>query len=279
APTATPLFDQSKNSTVETNITYCTIDGINLEMDVYYPQSAEGLWPVAVYVHGGSFVMGNKNSGAGIPFVQPLVEAGYLVVAINYRLAPENPFPAPIEDVKCAIRSLRTNASEYNLDVTRIGVFGGSAGGQLVSMMGVMDASAGFDESGGYLDQSSRVQAVVSMAGLADLSLQCTDERVQIVYAVESCQDTETLARFSPVNFISPDDPPFLLLHGEFDTSVPTIHSVVFYDRLQAKGVPVTFFKVQNAEHVFNPVGEEEMQPNLEELILIVISFFNNVMK
>jgi acetyl esterase/lipase len=210
--------------------------------------------------------------------VQPLVESGFLVVAVNYRLAPEYPFPAPIQDVKCAIRSLRANAFLYNIDVNRIGVFGGSAGGQLVSLLGVTDASAGMDASGGYLEQSSRVQAVVSMAGPSDVTLQCSTEKAQIVYVTDTCQDTETLLKYSPVSYISPDDPPFLLLHGALDTSVPTIHAEVFFDRLYAAGVQVTFYKVENAKHVFIPSGGV-MQPSLEELIQIVISFFNNVLK
>ena len=279
SPTATPPFDQAKNGTVETNITYCTVDGIELKMDVYFPQSADGLWPVAVYVHGGSFVGGDKQGGAGIPFMQPLVDAGYFVASINYRLAPDYPFPAPIEDVKCAIRSLRANASEYNIDINRIGAFGGSAGGKLVSLLGVMDASAGFDKIGGYTQYSSRVQAVVSMAGGSDYTLQCTTERVKIIYGVESCEDTAVLDLFNVVNYITLDDPPFLLLHGALDSSVPPINSEVLFDKLYQAGVPVIYFKIQNAEHVFNPVGEEEMQPSMEELIFIVITFFNNVMR
>ena len=192
-PTATPPFDQSKYGSVETNLTYCTVDGFDLKMDVYYPGSADGLWPVAVYVHGGSCTSGGKQRGAGIPFVQPLVDSGFLVVAVNYRLAPEHPFPAPIEDVKCAIRSLQANAFLYNIDVNRIGAFGGSAGGQLVSLLGVTDASAGMDSSGGYLEESNRVQAVVSMAGPSDATIQCALDRVQRVYGVDNCQDTETL--------------------------------------------------------------------------------------
>ena len=247
-------------------------------MDVYYPQATDGPWPVAVYVHGGGFTGGDKQSGAGIPFVQPLVDSGFLVVAINYRLAPEYPFPAPIEDVKCAIRSLRANAFLYNIDVNRIGAFGSSAGGKLVSLLGVMDASGGFDENGGYLEQSSRVQAVASIAAPSSPRLQCSLKRVRAVYGVDSCQDTQTLDLYPVMNFVTPDDPPFLLLHGALDSSVPPIHPEALFDKLYQTGVPVTFFKIQNAEHVFKPTGGE-MQPSKEELIFIVISFFNNVLK
>lgn len=209
APTATPPFDHSKSGSIESDITYCIVDGIELKMDVYYPQSTDGLWPVAVYVHGGSFTGGNKMRCAGIPFVQPLVDANYLVVSVNYRLAPEHPFPAPIEDVKCAIRSLRANASMYNIDVNHIGVFGGSAGGQLVSLLGVTDASAGMDGSGGYVEQSSRVQAAVSRAGPSDATLHCTSERVQIVFGVDNCPGYRNAFEVQPGELCKPGRPTF----------------------------------------------------------------------
>lgn len=262
---------------MESDITYCIVDGNRLKMDVYFPQTADGLWPVAVYIHGGSFTGGSKQSGAGIPFIQPLVNSGYLVVAVNYRLLPEYPFPAPIEDVKCAIRSLRANASRFNIDVNRIGVFGSSAGGQLASLLGVMDASAGMDGSGGYFEQSSRVQAVVSMAGPSDVTLLCSPEGFLDLIDVQGCQDTETLLKYSPISYVSLDDPPFLLLHGTLDIGVPPVHSELLFERLNAAGIPVTYSRIQNAAHVFTPEGGE-IQPSLEELVYLVISFFNDVM-
>lgn len=275
SPTNTPIPEQSENGLIETNITYCTVDGVDLKMDVYYPQSTDELLPVAMYVHGGGFTGGDKQAGSGKPFIQPLVNSGYLVVSVNYRLAPQYPFPAPIEDVKCAIRSLRANAGKYNLDVNRIGVFGSSAGGQLVSLLGTMDASAGMEGNGGYLEQSSRVHAVVSMAGPSDLTLICSllSEEYKVF-----CQDTEALLAYSPLSYVSPDDPPFLLLHGELDTIVSPIHSELLLDKLTDAGVPVRLTMVQNAAHVFSP-RNGEMQPSLEELFNIVIRFFNAVLK
>jgi acetyl esterase/lipase len=112
--------------------------------------------------------MHGDKSEAGL-FASMMTAQGYLVVSINYRLYPAAQFPAMIQDVKCAVRSLRANAVQYNLDPNRIGAFGVSAGGHLAALLGTTDASVGWDV-GEYLDQSSRVQAVIAMAGVMDLS-------------------------------------------------------------------------------------------------------------
>ncbi|MEY2820121.1 MAG: Carboxylesterase NlhH [Chloroflexota bacterium] len=136
AGTSSAQFDSSKLGTVEKDTTYCTVDGVELKMDVYYPSQNNGRFPVTMYVHGGGWSSGDKAQGAGAIEIPELQKAGFLVVSVNYRLAPEYVFPAMIEDVKCAVRSLRAHAEEYNLDPNRIGVWGGSAGGHLVALLG-----------------------------------------------------------------------------------------------------------------------------------------------
>ncbi len=131
APTS-PAFDSSELGATERDITYCTMDGVELKMDIYYPASNESRWPVTMYVHGGGWSKGDKADGAGAIEIPALQSAGFLAAAVNYRLAPKYPFPAMIEDVKCAVRYLRAHADQYNLDPDRIGAWGGSAGGQSV---------------------------------------------------------------------------------------------------------------------------------------------------
>ena len=150
-----------------TDVTYCSMDGQPQKMDLYFPGSG-GPWPVFLYVHGGGWNKGDKAEGAGWRYLN---EQGYLVVSVNYRLAAYNiKFPAMIEDVKCAVRSLRAHAGEYNLDPDHIGALGASAGGHLVALLGTSDRAAGW-ELGEYLDQSSRVQAVVAQAVFSDFTL------------------------------------------------------------------------------------------------------------
>ena len=104
-------FDSSKLDMVERDITYCTMDSVALKMDVYYPSENNGRFPVTMYVHGGGWSSGDKAQGAGMVEIPELQKVGFLVVSVNYRLAPEYEFPAMIQDVKCAVRSLRASPS------------------------------------------------------------------------------------------------------------------------------------------------------------------------
>jgi len=270
------LGDQSSRGRVERDIVYGVVDGVALKMDLYYPKTMISSAPVAVYVHGGGWTRGDKASGAGLPEVQELVNRGYLVAAINYRLAPRYKFPAQIEDVKYAIRYLRANAQKYEADPNRIGAWGGSAGGHLVALLGVTDAKAGFDGSGGYLDQSSRVQAVVDMFGPADLtklSAGATPRLLQIIFGPTDRND-EIFKRASPVTYVSIDDPPFLILHGELDELVPANQSQILHEKLKATGVPSALVLVKNAGHGFSPAGGP-ISPSRQEITQMVADFFD----
>src|SRR5688572_2991350 len=149
SPTSVPF--QRYGETL-TDVTYCTADGLPLKMDVYLP-AAGGPWPGLVYVHGGAWIRGDKSEAAGL--AMGMTSQGYMVASLNYRLYPTAKYPAMIQDVKCAIRALRANAREYNLDPNRMAAIGVSAGGHLVALLGTSDQSAGLD-MGEYLEQSSR---------------------------------------------------------------------------------------------------------------------------
>jgi acetyl esterase/lipase len=267
--------------TIQRNITYCTVNGVQLKMDFYYPQTARvQSAPVAVYVHGGGWSAGDKADGEATTDIPELTAQGYLVAAINYRLAPQYKFPAQIEDVKCAIRSLRAHSAVYHLDPNHVGVWGGSAGGHLVSLLGVADASAGWDV-GQYTDQSSRVQAVVDMFGPADLTVpDFNGLHTQLLEQVFGTTDpnSEALKRASPVTWISSGDPPFLILQGEKDNVVPPSQSQEFYDKLKAASVPATLVMVQNAGHGFTPVGGP-ISPSRSELTKMIADFFDQHLK
>lgn len=279
-PAPSPTADGSalvrKAGTVERDVTYCSVDGIDLKMDVYYPSAADGRpAPVAVYVHGGGWVSGSKGGGAGRLNVGELVSRGYVVASVDYRLAPTYQFPAQIEDVKCAIRSLRTRAAEYGIDPERIGVWGGSAGGHLVSLLGTTDARAGFDV-GAFPEESSRVQAVVDLFGPSDLTVFNTPtamDKGTRVFGATSRGDP-VLTRASPVTYASRDDPPFLILQGEKDATVPPDQSQILYDRLTAVGVRATLVMVKNAGHGFTPVGGP-ISPTRSELTMMIADFFD----
>jgi acetyl esterase/lipase len=267
-------FDASLLGMVEKDIPYCTMDGVELKMDVYYPSSNEGAWAVTMYVHGGGWSKGDKSEGAGALEIDALQQAGFLVVAINYRLAPKYLFPAMIEDVKCAVRYLRAHADQYNLDPDRIGVYGGSAGGHLVALLGTTDSSAGFDV-GEYLDQSSRVQAVVDMFGPTDFTVQF-EGGYQNARNVFSDFDA---ALASPVTYVSADDPPFLILHGNLDQLVPIEQSQILLAALKTAGVPVKLVSVKNAGHGFVSQNGKAIDPLRKEITQMVVEFFKENLK
>ncbi len=276
SPASRPLRPQAAHPS---EVTYCTTpDGAALKMDLYPPTGShqDGPIPVVLYVHGGGWMQGDKNEGSGAGLYPLLQRSGYLVAAINYRLAPQYKFPAQIIDVKCAVRYLRANAAAYNIDPQRIGAVGGSAGGHLVALLGVTTAEAGWD-SGEYADQSSRVQAVVDMFGPTDLTqLHLTPRRGygQEVFAIQSADDPR-LQTYSPVTYITPDDPPFLILHGDQDELVPLEQSQILYDQLRAAGVPAELVIVKNAMHAFRPAGGKEIQPSGMQLFQTLIQFLN----
>lgn len=265
------------------DVTFQTVDGFELRIDIYRPAKTDGKpAPVVVYLHGGGWMYGDKTGGPGIEVIPELVKRGYVVASPNYRLAPAYKFPAQIEDVKCAIRFLRANAAKYGLDPERIGVLGNSAGGHLAALLALTDVSDGFEGSGGYADQSSRVQAVADWFGVVNLlDPKYRDPALAKVFAQPTMTMTErevVYRRFSPVTYVSKDAPPFLILHGEKDTLVPFQQSADFAQQLQAAGAPVTFMAVKNAGHSFVPAGGT-VTPTREEIITITADFFDRVLK
>lgn len=269
----------SKLGTVEKDVTYCTAGGTGLKMDVYYPRTSSGPAPMVVYVHGGGFTSGDKADGAGSRDISELVARGYVVASMNYRLAPAARYPAQIEDLKCAVRYLRANAASYGIDPNRFGAWGGSAGGTLVSLLGLTDASAGYD-TGTNTGQSSRVQAVVDMFGPSDFTKEFEGGSAQLLNAVvgTSSRTSDAVKRFSPVTYVTRDDPPFLILHGEKDKLVPIAQSQELYDALTAAGVEATFTRVKNAGHGFVPDGGA-ISPSRTEISKMIGDFFDSHLK
>jgi len=269
---------------LEIDIPYCiTTDGIELTMDLYHPKISGEPSPAVVYVHGGGWVNGDKSDGVGLVFSRQLVEEGYTFIAINYRLSPTHQFPAHIEDVRCAIRHLRANAKNYHIDPARIGVIGGSAGGHLVSLLGLSDESPNWESEDyyeTYFAQSNRVQAIVDLFGPTDLLKLYPNSRSthrEEVFGVTSIDDP-LIQFYSPVTHITPDDPPFLIIQGLEDKTVPPDQSQVLYDGLVAAGVPATLVMVDHAGHSLRPV-DGDIIPSLLELQQMVLEFYNQYLK
>ena len=205
---------------------------------------------------------GTKDQAPGIRFSGQ----GYAVASIDYRLS--GPFPAQIEDGKAAVRWLRANAAKYNLDPQRFAAWGSSAGGHLVALLGFSGGVKELEGSTGNLDQSSRIQAVLDFFGPTDL-LQM-DAQAALNAAVVSRikhddprspesrfiggpiqENREKAVRANPITYVTRDDPPFLIMHGDQDPLVPLAQSRILYEALQRAGVPATFHAVNGAGHGF----------------------------
>jgi acetyl esterase/lipase len=176
-----PLPAHPRAGTV-TTVTYCTQHGTDLAMDISQPPAgAARPAPVALYVHGGGFTLGDRkpsglgaslanHAGALLPQLRALLNRrGFVVASIDYRLPPASPWPAQLQDAKCAVRFLRAHASALGIAPDRIGAWGSSGGGTLVALLGLAGPQAGFDR-GPSADQPSGVQAVVDMFGPTDLT-------------------------------------------------------------------------------------------------------------
>ena len=218
-------------------------------LDLYIPENAEGRLPLVVWIHGGAWAMGSKD---GCPAV-PLTAKGYAVASINYRLSQHAVFPAQIEDCKAAIRWLRTNAAKYHLDADRIGVWGASAGGHLVAMLGTTGNVKELEGKGGNLDQSSRVQCVVDWFGPSDLPMGGSHDDPgspeSRLIGGPVLENKEKARKASPLTYVSKDSAPFLIMHGDKDNVVPLAQSELLAEALKKTGVEVKLVVVKGNGH------------------------------
>jgi acetyl esterase/lipase len=225
-------------------------------LDLYLPAAGDNL-PLIIWIHGGGWQNGSKDRPTGLPFLRD----GYALASINYRLSGHALFPAQIEDCKAAVRWLRANARKYRIDPNRFGVWGASAGGHLVAMLGTTGGVKEFNV-GENLQVSSRVQAVCDFYGPTDF-LQMDAHRVPGAALVHDSpgspearlvggpiqENKEKVARANPITYLGKDAPPFLIVHGDADPLVPHHQSELLRDALEKAGVPVTLYTVKGGGH------------------------------
>ena len=231
-------------------------------LDLYLPQrTPDHALPLIVWVHGGGWAAGSK---AGCPAVG-FVPRGYVVASVEYRFSQKAVFPAQIEDCQAAIRWIRANSKKYNIDPDHVAVWGASAGGHLVALLGTAGGKNAFPKIGGNDDQSDRVQAVVDMFGPADFNTvmeQAAADKTKNVFKFNTPSDPYSdligaklgddhakCDAVSPVHYVSKDNPPILILHGTADPLVPFAQSVEFADALKKAGVEVILQPLPGAGH------------------------------
>ena len=253
-------------------VTYCVEGGVPLAMTLFDPDVIGGdARPAVLEVHGGGWQHGGRllSLSASGPATD-LVGAGFVVASIDYRLAPENPWPDQIIDAKCAVRYLRAHAADLGIDPDRIAALGTSAGGQLVSLLGTTGSSSPWDV-GPYPSVSSAVDAVVDEFGPADFSAAAwparSDAMIRRVFGAAPGTPSSVLTEASPLTHIAAGDPPFLIVQGTDDQVVPEIQSELFAAALRAARVPTDVVLVEGGRHGLETPGEDPSPSAIAALI------------
>ncbi len=257
-------------------VTYCHDETAKITE----PDNPGAAAPAAVYLHGGSWIGGDNTSGGFIidDIGTSLNAHGFVTMAANYRLGPDEQWPAQIKDATSAVRYLRANAKALHVDSHHIGVWGHSAGGHLASLVGTAPPSTGWD-SGDYPDESSTVEAVADLSGPSDLVALESEGAPGVVKSnfvsllgdVPESELPAALKAASPITYVSSDDPPFLIVHADNDTIVPVGQSVALADALEAAHVPTTLVIVHGGNH---SLAEPGGQPTPKEIEDLVVDFF-----
>jgi acetyl esterase/lipase len=216
--------------------------------------------PAIVVIHGGGWLEGDRSSFAsrkhGVPGnIEDFAELGFVAVTINYRLSGEAPFPAALEDCKCAVRWLRAHAGEYNLDPKHVGAYGNSAGGHLALLLGLVGKDAGLEAEGPHREHSGAVQAVVSDSGPLDLLEQYRHGALrravaQFLGGPPEGRQADLYKSASPAHQITPHAPPLLLLYGGADEQVPVETADRFVLALGRAGLKdVNYYRLAYVDH------------------------------
>jgi acetyl esterase/lipase len=269
---ARPRPTEAIDAVVQRDLVYENVNGRALGLDLYSPSNPSGPLPVIVWLHGGGWSKGRKEGHS--PAIS-LVNDGYAVASVDYRLTKVAAFPAQIEDCKEAVRWLRANASKYNLDPDRIGVWGYSAGGHLAALLGTSGRVPELEGKGENMSYSSRVQAVCVVSGPGDILQQYREALAKpaeinpkVKPALEALiggspeQNQAKAIAASPISYVSKDDPPFLIIQGENDATVPLDVTKSFFAALKAAGVDATLEIATGRGH---GVGGPKFQPMIRE--------------
>ena len=245
------------------NVTYHRADGRDLTLDVYRPRGASGPNPTLIYIHGGGWTNGSKESSA-LTFL-PYLEMGWSVVNVAYRLADAAHAPAAVEDCRCALRWVYRNAERMGFDVDRIVVTGNSAGGHLALTTGMLPASAGLDRqcpgdrrrawtTGTTSTAPLEVAAIINWYGITDVhDLAHRPPGTSGAFTeawLGSRSDRDDVARrVSPTTYVRADLPPILTIHGDQDPIVPYDQATRLHEALDAAGVPNRLVTIEGGGH------------------------------
>jgi acetyl esterase/lipase len=251
------------------DITFSRVRGVNLKLDVYRHRSRPSNCPTLLQIHGGAWVLGSKNE-QGLPLMHHLAARGWVCVSADYRLSPHATFPEHLIDLKQAIRWIREHGAEYGADPDFLVVTGGSAGGHLAALTALTANDPRVQP--GFEQVDTSVQGCVAFYGVYDFTdrhgiwhhpgLHELLEKQVMKASVK--EDPELYDLASPMSQLSPDDPPFFVIHGALDTMVPVEEARLFCRSFRERvKAPLVYAEIPGAQHAF------ELFPSLRSVYVI----------
>ncbi|MDQ2986414.1 MAG: alpha/beta hydrolase [Armatimonadota bacterium] len=248
-------------ASVDMNVIYGSPGGAPLAMDIYKP-TQPGPRPAVVVIHGGGWISGDRKDMS--KFCEQLVENGFVVANVQYRLAPKHKWPAMLDDVQSAVRFLRRNALMYSIDPQRFGSLGASAGGHLALMLGMCDTRDPLAST----SQSSKVSAVVNFFGVSDFTKMMPTWNLlsEAVFGTAAANIRPVFEAASPLTHLDKDDARVFTFHGTADWVVPLSQSILLDERLKLAGIPHEFIQIKDSGHQVD-LTRQDVRDGLQKMM------------
>ncbi len=272
-----PLNPDVKGVRVQQNLDYANNGTNSVKLDLYQPSKHVTPKGGLIFIHGGGWKHGSKTDY--VYYGKTFASKGYVVASIDYRLSGEAPFPAAVEDCKCAVRWMRSHAKDLNIDPDKIIVAGGSAGGHLSLLVAYAPNEKTLEGNGGYQDVSSAVSGVVDIYGPTDLTTDFVIEGaayplIQDFLGKSFQSAPELYEHASPIKHLDKTDPLTLILHGTTDDLVPVAQSDALAKRLNELEIPYVYDRLPGWPHAM-----DLSQRVNDRCVFLMEHFFENVFK
>jgi len=239
---------------VQPDIVYGAANNTQLKLDIWYPNESKTPTPTLVYIHGGGWIFGNKETSV-LQFL-PFLEKGWRVVNVEYRMASNSLAPAAVEDTRCALRWVYRNAKQWNFDASKIVLTGHSAGGHLSLITGMLPDGTGLDNNcyadEKYGDVKMKVAGIINWYGITDVNDIIQGPNLKNygpMWMGSQPNAAETAKRVSPLTYVRADLPPILTIHGDKDDVVPYSHATRLKEALDKAGVKNELYTVKGGGH------------------------------
>jgi alpha-L-fucosidase 2 len=244
------VFAAGSRVPTQDGLVYGEASGEKLTMDYYAPKGT-GVHPIAIIIHGGGYQRGDSKSGSEAYCADFLAPAGYAVFSINYRLAPKYPYPDMVYDVERAVRYLRHNAKRWDADPHQIALVGGSAGGFLSNMVGLLNAPGNPNAADPVDRESAAADAVVTLYAQSSFATVPLNKDVHALLdpLIQEKGEKEALREASPITYVTKDAPPFLLIQGDKDEYIPYSEDTNLQTALNAVGVRCDIIRIPGGTH------------------------------